>query len=93
MKVLFPTILDTCSLEIEKKRNYAIIHKVQKAGEDNYPEMLKCLYKKRTGHQLDLDNPIRLTKKIQWRKIYDRNPVYFILSDKYEVREWVKKDR
>jgi len=34
-------------------------------------------------------NPITFNEKIQWIKLYDRNPMYTQLSDKYHVREFV----
>jgi hypothetical protein len=35
--------------------------------------------------------PVRFTEKIQWRKLFDLNPVYSILCDKLAVREFVKE--
>jgi hypothetical protein len=32
-----------------------------------------------------------LNEKIQWRKLYDRNPVYTLCADKYRVREYVRE--
>lgn len=42
-----------------------------------------------TRHQLNLDNPKTFNEKIQWLKLYDRNPLYTQLVDKYLVKEWV----
>jgi len=53
-------------------------------------QRLQKLYKSRTGNLLNLEAPKRYTEKIQWRKVYDHNPLYGELSDKYTVREWVK---
>lgn len=50
---------------------------------------LKALYRIRTGNELHLDNPLRYTEKIQWRKVNDHNPLYQRLSDKFLVRNWV----
>lgn len=54
-------------------------------------EKIKEQYRERIGHELNLDNPQRYTEKIQWRKLYDDNPLYSVLADKYAVREWVKE--
>lgn len=35
------------------------------------------------------DNPQTYNEKIQWMKLYDRNPLYMKLVDKYEVRSFV----
>lgn len=51
---------------------------------------LKIAYKGRTGRKLDLKNPQRYTEKLQWLKLYDRNPLYTQLVDKYEVRDYLK---
>lgn len=62
-------------------------------------EMMKCLpdkafllyqYKKRTGQKLNLSNPRTFNEKLQYKKLYDRNPLYTVLADKYRVREYVK---
>lgn len=39
---------------------------------------------------LNLNNPTTYTEKLQWLKLYDRNPIYTKLVDKYEVRKYVK---
>ena len=39
----------------------------------------------------DLKNPKTLNEKIQWIKLYDRNPLMTLYADKYEVRKIVEK--
>ncbi len=39
----------------------------------------------------DLKNPKTFCEKLQWLKLYDRNPEYSKMVDKYEVREYVKE--
>lgn len=58
---------------------------------EQWIDIIKGQYREMTGHDLDLDNPKRYTEKIQWRKLYDDNPLYSVLADKYAVREWVKE--
>ena len=41
--------------------------------------------------RIDLKNPKTYSEKIQWMKLYDRNPLYTQLVDKYEVRSFVEK--
>lgn len=50
---------------------------------------LQDLYKLRIGKTLDLDNPKSFNEKIQWLKLYDKNPIYTELVDKYRVKEYV----
>lgn len=52
---------------------------------------LKICYYLKIGKKLNLENPISFNEKLQWMKLYDRNPYYTKLVDKYEVREFVKK--
>lgn len=52
---------------------------------------LKLLYRSFTGRKLNLKNPQTFNEKIQWLKLYDRNPIYTKLVDKYAVRDYVSK--
>ena len=90
IKKLFPNLADTINLELLKKEDRKTIIKIQSLKETEYPEYLKSLYRSKTGKELNLDNPERFTEKIQWRKLYDRNPIYSELSDKYLARKWVE---
>lgn len=51
---------------------------------------LKILFFIKIGKPLNIKSPTTYNEKIQWIKIYDRNPLYTKISDKYEVREYVK---
>ena len=48
------------------------------------------MYKKKCGRALDLSDPKRYTEKLQWLKLFYRNDLMPIASDKYEVREYLK---
>lgn len=50
---------------------------------------LKKLYKKRIGRELDLRNPKTFNEKQNWLKLYDRNPEYTVMVDKYKVRKYI----
>ena len=50
---------------------------------------LKLLYKYSMGKELNLDNPVTYTEKLQWIKLYDRRPEYTMMVDKYAVRAYV----
>lgn len=52
---------------------------------------LKYMYKKVTGKKLDLAHPKTFNEKLQWLKLYDRNPAYTKMVDKYAVRQYVKE--
>lgn len=42
-----------------------------------------------TGKKLDLKNPKTFSEKLQWLKLYNRNPLYTTLVDKYAVKQYV----
>ena len=48
-------------------------------------------FKSRTGYALCLKNPLTFNEKIQWIKLYDRNPLMTQCADKYAVRAFVQK--
>ncbi len=50
---------------------------------------LKIYYKYRTGKELNLEEPKSFNGKLQWLKLFDRNPLYTQLSDKYSVKNYV----
>lgn len=52
---------------------------------------LKYMYWRTLKKTLDLKNPITFNEKLQWLKLYDRNPLYTQMVDKYEVRETIQK--
>ncbi len=53
--------------------------------------MLKVQYWIKLGRRLDLKKPKRFTEKLQWYKLYYRNPLMKICVNKYSVRKYVKK--
>lgn len=53
--------------------------------------MIKMQYRLKTGHKLDLKNPKRFTEKLQWYKLYYRDPLMVECVDKYDVRKYVKR--
>lgn len=61
--------------------------------EKNIPHdvFLKRKYFENTGKILNLQSPTTYNEKLQWQKLYDHNPLYTMLVDKYAVREFVEK--
>lgn len=41
------------------------------------------------GKKISLIDPLTFNEKIQWLKLYDRNPLYTSLVDKYDVKDFV----
>ena len=50
---------------------------------------LKIQYKNFIGKKLNLKFPETFNEKLQWLKLYDRNPKYTQMVDKYEVRKYI----
>ncbi len=50
---------------------------------------LQLLYRRVFDKELNLENPKTYNEKLQWMKLYGRDPLYTKLVDKYEVKKWV----
>ena len=59
-----------------------------KIGDEKF---LKKVFRLRMGYDLNLTNPQTFNEKLQWLKLYDRNPEYTIMVDKYKVRYYIEK--
>ena len=88
-------------IEILKKNPYIYIGRrwlLGKRDEILYPtiekkeEYIKKLFRKKVGYDIDFTKePQTFNQKIQFRKLYDNNPLYSVCADKYGVREYVKE--
>lgn len=52
---------------------------------------LKLLFRLKMDQNLNLKNPQTYNEKLNWLKIYYRNPLMCTLADKYEVKDFVRK--
>lgn len=59
------------------------------AKPDQYARILENYYYISTSKRLDLNNPLTLSEKIQWLKLFDNSPLKTRLCDKYLAREWI----
>ncbi len=59
---------------------------------DSIPDelYLKLVYYLQCGYWPDFDNPVTYNEKLQWVKLYDRNPYYSKLVDKYKAKKIVE---
>jgi hypothetical protein len=55
------------------------------------PLYVKIYYRYYTGKVLDLENPREFNAKIQWLKVYYKDPRLTQLVDKYSVRSYVRE--
>ena len=51
---------------------------------------LALRYRFQMGYFINFKSPKTFTEKLQWLKLYDRNPAYSIMVDKYAVKQYVK---
>jgi hypothetical protein len=56
----------------------------------NFPKESDIFFEKH-GYLLNLKNPQSFSEKVIWKKIFDRNPLLPIVSDKLRVREYLKE--
>ena len=62
----------------------------KKMTDDEMKQWVAGLYYKYQHEQLDWENLRTWSQKIQWVKLYDKDPRKTICADKYAVRDWVK---
>lgn len=60
---------------------------LDKVDDERY---LKLMWLIKMGYPLDLEHPRTFDEKIQWIKLYDRKPIYTVMSDKLASKEFVK---
>ena len=71
-----------------KKLRYSILSCLRFVPDEM---MLKRQYRIKFGRKLDLKEPKRFTEKIQWYKLFYKNPTMTRCSDKYMVREYIQE--
>lgn len=54
--------------------------------------LIRRKYKKILGRFPELEHPSLFSEKLQWLKLYDRNPLMTICADKYRVRQYIKEN-
>ena len=57
----------------------------------NDEQYTKLTYRVQMGEKLDLVKPKKYNEKLQWLKLYDHNPIYSTIVDKFAVKEYVSK--
>ena len=57
----------------------------------NDAEYLEKIFEYEMGYKLDINNPKTFNEKLQWLKLYNRNPEYTRMVDKYEAKRFVEE--
>lgn len=52
---------------------------------------VEWVYRWKFGRSPDYQNPRTFNEKLGWRRLYDHNPLYTILTDKIAVRDYVRE--
>jgi len=52
---------------------------------------LKYMYRMLMGRKLNLKTPVTFNEKLQWLKLYDRNPAQCLMVDKYAVKSYISE--
>lgn len=66
--------------------NSNVFHKYDSWSDEIF---LKRRYRAAFGKELSLSNPVNFNEKLQWLKLYDRNPLYTQMVDKHLVKSYV----
>ena len=86
-----------CSLDGKGARGSLLYHRIKYEaatvlgrllGEERYAKWFYHLY---TGKRLNLGNPTYFDEKVWWLKLNNRDPMLTQCSDKYAVREYVRR--
>jgi TupA-like ATPgrasp len=72
------------------RRNDIERQKAEVEAATGYP-WLHSIFEETFGYPLDLDDPKSFSAKMQWRKIYDRNPLFPVFSDKIAAKHWIRE--
>lgn len=71
-----------------RKAFYRVLCCLPGAYNNDRLQILRSWYS-RMPYKLNLGNPQSYNEKLQWMKLYDRNPLYTTMVDKYAVKEYV----
>lgn len=52
---------------------------------------IKFTYRCYLGKKLNLEDPKTMNEKLQWLKLYNRQPKYTMMADKYAARDYIKQ--
>lgn len=70
-----------------------ILRKISSVFMKQLPDEMytRMVYQVRMGKRLCLNPPVTYNEKLNWLKLYDHNPLYTKLADKFQVKEYVSK--
>lgn len=91
MRIFIKKTFPNLTLKLQEAKRRHSYNQRKNSSLEQRRKILEKTYLERIGVPLHLDAPVRYTEKIQWTKLYGVTEQMSLLSDKYKVREWVKK--
>ena len=90
-KILINSILRNLGLDLFALRMESNFRRwiFNRTKESEYPNYVTKRVLKDTGEIINLETPETFNDKIKWMDLYDNSPIKAILSDKYQVKQWV----
>lgn len=76
-------------LIINKDYRFLVLASMGKKAHMPADVFLKKIYRIKMNRDLNLEEPIFYTEKLQWLKLYDHRPEYTTMVDKYAVKQYV----
>ena len=74
---------------LDKDYRFLVLAGRGKKGRMPAEAFLKKQYRILMGKELNLENPVYYTEKLQWLKLYDHRPEYTTMVDKYAAKQYV----
>ena len=74
-----------------RKIIWSLMYRVGLTGLLSDETFVKMLFWFRLGRWLNLEHPVGFNEKIQWMKLYYRNPLMVQCADKFAVRQYVEQ--
>ena len=56
----------------------------------NDEQYTRLVYRVHMGERLNLAHPKKYNEKVQWLKLYDHNPLYTTIVDKFAVKDYIR---
>ena len=92
MKEKLKKIIYSLGLEYQGLKLKELYLKIKFSNNSSKEKYIQKKFKEKLGYEIDFSKePVTFNQKIQFRKLYDNNPLYSICADKYKVREYVKE--
>jgi len=70
---------------------HVLIHKLAPYSFLDDKAFLQYKFLQKIGFSLNLKRPMSFNEKLNWMKLYDRNPFYTLIVDKYLVRDYISQ--